>query len=81
MPGYEVTAWFGLFAPTGTPRPVIDWVNREVANAFNAPEVRERFTSQGVVFDLGPPESFAAHVAAERERWRNVIQRAGIKLE
>jgi len=81
LPQVEGGPWFGLFAPTGTPPAVIDWVNREVASTFKVPEVRERFTSQGVVFDLGPPESFAAHVAAERERWRNVIERAGIKLE
>lgn len=73
--------WFGLFARSGTPRTIIDWLNREVANTFSSPEIRERFTAQGVVFDLGSPESFGAHVAAEHERWKNVIQRAGIRID
>ena len=73
--------WFGLFARSGTPRTIIDWLNREVANTFSSPEIRERFTAQGVVFDLGSPESFGAHVATEHERWKNVIQRAGIRID
>ena len=81
LPAIEGGPWFGLFARTGTTRPVIDWLNREVAATFNAPENRDRFTAQGVVFDLGSAESFGAHVAAEHERWKNVIQSAGIRID
>lgn len=73
--------WFGLFARAGTARNIVDWLNREVAATFNTPEIRERYTAQGVLFDLGSPESFGAHVAAEHERWKNVIQRAGIRID
>ena len=81
LPAVEGGPWFGLFARSGTPRTMIDWLNREVANAFNASEIRERFTTQGAVLDLGSPEAFGAHVAAEHERWKNVIQRAGIRID
>jgi tripartite-type tricarboxylate transporter receptor subunit TctC len=81
LPAVEGGPWFGLFARTGTARGVVDWLNREVAAAFSVPEVRDRYTQQGVMFDLGSPESFGAHVAAEHERWKNVIQKAGIRID
>jgi tripartite-type tricarboxylate transporter receptor subunit TctC len=81
LPAIEGGPWFGLFARTGTPRSIIEWLNREVAAAFKVPDVRDRYTAQGVVFDLGSPESFGAHVTAEHERWKNVIQKAGIRID
>jgi tripartite-type tricarboxylate transporter receptor subunit TctC len=74
-------AWFGLFAPTGTPREAIDWLNRETRKAFAASEVRERMLGQGALLPLGSPEDFGAFVAAERNRWGEVIRRGGIKAE
>jgi tripartite-type tricarboxylate transporter receptor subunit TctC len=73
--------WFGLFAPAGTPRGVIDWVNGEARKAFAPPEVRQRFVSQGATLPLGTPDEFAAHATAERAKWGEVIRRANIRLE
>ncbi len=73
--------WFGLFAPAGTPRPIIDWVNGEARKAFAPPDVRQRFVSQGATLPLGTPEEFAAHTTAERVKWGDVIRRANIRLE
>ena len=73
--------WFGLFAPAGTPRHVIEWINGETRKAFVPAEVRQRFLSQGASLPLGTPEEFAAHVAAEREKWGEVIRRANIRME
>jgi tripartite-type tricarboxylate transporter receptor subunit TctC len=81
LPGMEAGAWFGLFAPAGTPPAAIAWVNREAKAAFAAPEVRERFAGQGAALPLGAPEAFGAHVAAETERWGQLIRRAGIRME
>ena len=81
LPAVEGGPWFGLVAPAGTPRPVIEWLNREAKKAFSAADVRDRFVAQGVEFALGSPEDFAAYIAADRKRWGEVIQRAGIKLE
>jgi tripartite-type tricarboxylate transporter receptor subunit TctC len=69
--------WFGLAAPTGTPAEAIVWVNRETQKAFSVPAVRERFLSQGTL----TPAEFSAHIAAEREKWGEVIRRAHIRLE
>jgi tripartite-type tricarboxylate transporter receptor subunit TctC len=77
----EGGAWFGLMAPAGTPRAVIDWLNAEARKAFEAPEVRERLTKQGLTLPLGTPEEFAGLIAAESTRWGDVIRKGGIKLE
>ena len=81
LPGMEAGAWFGLFAPAGTPPAAVAWINREAQKAFAAPEARERFAGQGAVLPLETPEAFGKHVSAEAERWGALIKRAGIKME
>jgi tripartite-type tricarboxylate transporter receptor subunit TctC len=81
LPELEGGPWFGLLAPAGTPRPIIDWLNAETKKAFSAPEVRQRFGSQGMDLPLNTPEEFAAFMAADSKRWGDVIRRAGIKIE
>ena len=81
LPGMEAGAWFGLFAPAGTPPGAIAWLNREAKKAFESPQTSERFLGQGAMLPLGPPETFGAHVAAETERWGALIRRAGIRME
>jgi tripartite-type tricarboxylate transporter receptor subunit TctC len=56
LPGLEAGVWFGLLAPAGTPRAVIDWWNRETRRIFSDPELRERWVMQGAALDLGSPE-------------------------
>jgi tripartite-type tricarboxylate transporter receptor subunit TctC len=81
LPGMEAGAWFGLFAPAGTPPAAVAWVNAEARKAFAAPEIHDRFAGQGAMLPLGPPQAFGTHVAAETERWGALIRRAGIKME
>ena len=81
LPGVEGGAWFALFAPTGTPRPIIDWLNREANRVFAEREVRERFAAQGASFPLGTPEALGAFVAAETQRWTRVVRTAGIRVD
>jgi tripartite-type tricarboxylate transporter receptor subunit TctC len=77
----EGGAWFGLLAPAGTPRPVVDWLNGEARTAFAAPEVRKRLLQQGLALPLGSPEDFAALIAAESNRWGEVIRKGAIKMD
>jgi tripartite-type tricarboxylate transporter receptor subunit TctC len=81
LPELEGGPWFGLLAPAGTPRLIIDWLNSETRKAFSAPDVRERFISQGITLPFGTPEQFAAFIAADSKRWGDVIRRGNIKLE
>ena len=68
-------------APAGTPRPIVDWLNAQTRKAYEASEVSERLTKQGLRLPLGTPEDFAALIAADSTRWGDVIRRGGIKLE
>ena len=81
LPGYAVTTWHGLLAPAGTPRPVVQRLNAEAVKALQAPDLRERFASQGVDPVSSTPEQFAAFMKAELEKWRKVVAASGSKLE
>jgi tripartite-type tricarboxylate transporter receptor subunit TctC len=73
--------WFGLFAPAGSPQAAIDWVNREARQAFAVEAVRQRYVAQGTLLPLGTPAQFAAHIAAERQKWGEVVRKANLRLE
>ena len=81
MPGVEGGPWFGLFAPAGTPRAAIDWINAQAIKAFSAPDLRSRLTGMGLTIPLGTPEDFGKHVTAETKRWGEVIRKGNIKME
>lgn len=81
FPELEGGPWFGLLAPAGTPRMVIDWLNGETRKAFSAPDVRERFLSQGMTLPLGTPEEFAAFIASESARWGEIVRKTGIRMD
>ena len=78
MPGIEGGPWFGLFAPAGTPRAAIDWVNAEANKAFSSPDLKARLEGQGLTLPLGTPEAFGAHVTAETARWGEVIRKGNM---
>jgi tripartite-type tricarboxylate transporter receptor subunit TctC len=81
VPGYEVTVWFGLVAPAGTPREVIQKLNSEVLRILAMPDVRERFLAQGVEPVGSTPEQFADHIRAQMTKWAKVVADAGVKAE
>ena len=79
LPGYEVSVWFGVLAPAGTPQPVVQRLNTEIGKIVNAPDVRERFGKQGVEVQTSTPEQYQSFVRSEVGRWAKVIKEAGIK--
>jgi tripartite-type tricarboxylate transporter receptor subunit TctC len=81
VPGYEVTVWFGLVAPAGTPRGVIMKLNAEVLKILAMPDVRERFLAQGVEPMGSTPEQFGEHIRAQMAKWGKVVADAGVKAE
>jgi tripartite-type tricarboxylate transporter receptor subunit TctC len=81
LPAMQGSPWFGLVVAAGTPRPVIDWLNREATRAFTAKDVQDRFDAQAFTLPLGSPEAFAAHIATESKRWGEVIRRGNISLK
>lgn len=81
LPAMQGSPWFGLVVAAGTPRPVVDWLNREATKAFTAKDVQARYDAQGFTLPLGAPEAFAAHIATESKRWGEVIRRGNISLK
>ena len=81
VPGYEVTVWFGLVAPAGTPREVVDKLNAEVLKILAMPDVRERFLALGVEPLGSTPEAFGTHIRAQMDKWAKVVRDAGVKAE
>lgn len=79
--GYEVNAWVGYMVPAGTPAPVVQRLNREMAAILALPEVRERLTADGSEVVASTPEQFAAHVRTELDKWGRTIRAAGIKAQ
>ena len=80
VPGYEVTAWFGLFAPARVPAAITAKLYGEARNAIRNPEVTRRLEAEATDAVGSSPEEFAAEVAREFEKWRNLVKRAGLKL-
>jgi len=81
VPGYEATAWFGIGAPKGTPREVIDKLNAEVNRALADPKMRERLAELGGKPIGGTPEDFGRVIAAETAKWSKVVISSGAKVE
>jgi tripartite-type tricarboxylate transporter receptor subunit TctC len=82
LPGYQATAWFGLFAPAGTPDEVVLKINKEVTRIFSDPGFRQRFLDPQMFESMtGPADEFAAFVKAERAKWAKLIAQVGIKIE
>jgi tripartite-type tricarboxylate transporter receptor subunit TctC len=81
VPGYAAESWYGLFAPSGTPKDVIERLNKSAASAVHAEAFRKLGVNEGLVTVALPPEALDRYVQAEEERWRRVISEAGIKVE
>jgi tripartite-type tricarboxylate transporter receptor subunit TctC len=81
LPGYEFNNWYGLMAPAGTPRPLVDLLNAEVHRILALPDVKERFSGLGADPMPSTPERFGAVMRADAEKWGKVIRDAGVKAE
>ena len=81
VPGYEVTAWFGFFAPAGTPVAVVNALNAETVRAMKLTDLRERLGSQGAEPVTSSPEQFAGYVKEELAKWTRVVKASGMKAD
>ena len=81
LPGYEFQAWFGVFAPAGTPRTVINQISKEVARIVGLPDIQKQFLQQGEEGRPSTPEEFTRFVRDEIEKTRKIVKLAGIRVE
>jgi tripartite-type tricarboxylate transporter receptor subunit TctC len=81
LPGVEASVWNGFLVPSGTPKQIIDTLNREFLRTFNAPDVREQVALGGSEIIGGRPDQFGSFIRDEISKWGRVIKDAGIKAE
>ena len=81
FPGFEVQSWFGLAAPAGTLRPVVDRLNSELGKVLTNPDVRQRLLNLAANPAPGTPEQMRSFAAAETKRWHDVVKLSGAKAE
>ena len=76
-PGFEVSGWYGMLAPAGTPREAITLLNAEIVKALRLPDVGERLAGDGAVAVGNTPEEFGAYIKSEMAKWGPVIKASG----
>jgi tripartite-type tricarboxylate transporter receptor subunit TctC len=81
FPGFDASSWFGLLAPAGTPKDLIDELNARVQKALQSTDVREKLQNVGAGVVGGTPAQFEALVAGEYERWARLIKERNIKAD
>jgi tripartite-type tricarboxylate transporter receptor subunit TctC len=74
LPGFENTGWFGLLAPTGTPKDVVERIQRDTATVLNLPEVRAQLLTQGMATAANTPAAFAQAIEQESKSWAEIIR-------
>ena len=81
LAGFETSVWFGLLAPAGTPKEIIERLNREANRALADPAVKTQFTAQGIDAMGGTPEQFATYIRDETAKGARVVQASGAKID
>ena len=81
LPGYAVTAWFGLLAPAATSPDIVNRISAEIQKGFKTPQMRERFSAMGADPVGNSPEQFAAFLKTEMAKWAKLVKAAGIRAE
>src|ERR1700733_8638237 len=81
IPGFSVEGWQGLFAPAGTPRPIVDKLAAEGKHMFEQPEVVDSLKKVGGEPESMTPDAFAAFIATERPKWRDVVKASGVHID
>ena len=81
LPGYEVNSWYGLMAPAGTPRPIIELLHKEAAETLNTPEIVALLKQRGLEVVGSSPDQYTTKIKEDMSRWATLIKATGIKLE
>ncbi|HET6265048.1 MAG TPA: tripartite tricarboxylate transporter substrate binding protein [Usitatibacter sp.] len=81
LPGFDISTWFGIFVPAGTPRDVVDRLHGEFTRALAQPDVREKMLNLGAEPVGNRPEEFAAFIRGEAEKYAQVIRASGAKAD
>jgi tripartite-type tricarboxylate transporter receptor subunit TctC len=80
VPGYETASWYGMLAPTRTPRTIIDRLNREIVKIMEVPDLRARLASEGADPVGNSPDEFTEYIKLEIARWSRIVKQARIQI-
>jgi len=81
IPGFDATSWHGVFAPAGTPKPIVDAMAAEMKRILELPDVKEKLFEIGAIAAPMTPEEFAKFIDTERAKWAEVVKASGAKLD
>ena len=79
LPNFEAGAWYGLLAPGGTPRPIIDRLHAEIVRVLRLPEIQQRLRGEAFEIPADTPDQFAAVIRAELAKWAPIVRDAGLR--
>src|ERR1700710_2329408 len=81
LPGFDASLYYGLAAPAGTPRPVIDRLNKALRDALASEEVKKQLTQDGTEITPGSPEDYAAFIDKDEKKWSQLVKASGVEQE
>jgi tripartite-type tricarboxylate transporter receptor subunit TctC len=81
VPGYQVLAWHGLIAPKGTPKAIVEQLNKEANAVLTSKEVIDMLSTDGLTPAGGPPENLVKLIVGDISRWKDIVAKSGIKAE
>jgi tripartite-type tricarboxylate transporter receptor subunit TctC len=81
IPGFEATSWHGVFAPAGTPKPIVDKMAAEIKKILDQPDVKAKLAEIGAVAAPMTPDDFVKFIDGERTKWADVVKASGAKLD
>jgi tripartite-type tricarboxylate transporter receptor subunit TctC len=81
LPGFDASLYYGLVAPAGTPRPIIDKLNETLRAALKSDEVKKQLVQDGTEITPSTPEEYAAFIDKEETKWSQLVKQSGAKEE
>jgi tripartite-type tricarboxylate transporter receptor subunit TctC len=81
FPGFDASLYYGLVAPAGTPRPVIDKLNKALQGALASNEVKKQLALDGTEITPGTPEDYAGHIDSDEKKWSALVKASGVEQE
>ena len=81
VPGFDTSTWYGMLAPGGTPRAIVDRINAEVVRILQLPDVRERLAAEAFELPSDTPDQFANIIKSEMSRWAKLVKETGARVE